>query len=138
MGAVTRAIYERLASDPVLTAMLATYRGQPAIFTAPPPGGAPFPMIVTIGNVSDEPDDTKTSRGREIRRDIACYTEAKGSMADVEAIAERVRQLFHRVLIPVDGYRVWLAQASGPVLAETDQSVYGLVVSIRLRMQEID
>lgn len=137
MGAVTRAIYDRLASDSVLTAMLAVYRGRPAIFTAPPPGDAPYPMIVTIGNVTDDPDDTKTSRGREVRRDIGCYTKATGSMADLEAVAERVRQLFHRATLAVDGYRVWLCEASGPVLGETDQTVYGLVVTVRLRMQEV-
>lgn len=137
MGAVTRAIYDRLASDSVLTAMLAVYRGRPAIFTAPPPGDAKFPMIVTVGNVTDTPDDTKTTRGREVRRDIACYTRATGSMAEVEAIAERVRQLFHRVTLPVDGHRVWLCEASGPVLGETDGTVYGLVVTVRLRMQEV-
>ncbi|HEY8414407.1 MAG TPA: DUF3168 domain-containing protein [Thermaerobacter sp.] len=137
MGAITKAIYDRLAGDDTLRSMLATYEGQPAIFTAPPPGKSPYPMIVTTGNATDSPDDTKTSRGREIWRDITCYTEATGSMADVEAIAERVRQLFHRAKIPVDGYQVWLSEASGPIPAETDQTVYGLVVTVRLRMQEV-
>ena len=137
MSAITQAIRDRLAGDPVLRSMLATYDGEPAIFTAPPPGDAPYPMIVTMGQVSDEPDDTKNSRGREIRRDISCYTEATGSMEDVEAIAERVRQLFHRAPIQVPGYHVWLSEVSGPILGETDGSVYGLVLTLRLRMEEV-
>lgn len=137
MGALTKAIYERLASDPELRAMLATYQGHPAIFTGDPPGDAQFPMILVHGPHSDTPDDTKTSLGREVMRDIACYTEGTGSVADVEAIAERVRQLFHRASLPVDGYRVWLVQASGPTTSsDRDDKVQGRVVTLRLRMQQ--
>ncbi|HEY8414807.1 MAG TPA: DUF3168 domain-containing protein [Thermaerobacter sp.] len=137
MAALTQALYGRLAGDPELRSMLGTYEGQPAIFTAPPPGDAPYPMIVSLGAVSDTPDDTKTSRGREVQRDITCYTLADGSMAQVETLAERVRQLLHRQPLAVDGYHVWLAEVSGPILAETDNTVYGLTLTVRLRMEEV-
>ncbi|ADU50169.1 hypothetical protein Tmar_0044 [Thermaerobacter marianensis DSM 12885] len=140
MAALTQALYDRLAGDTELRTMLGTYKGQPAIFTAPPPGDAgeaAYPMIVTLGAVSDTPDDTKTSRGREVQRDITCYTLADGSMSQVEAIAERVRQLLHRQPLAVDGYHVWLAEVNGPILAETDDTVYGLTLTVRLRMEEV-
>jgi len=140
MAALTKALYERLAGDATLQGMLGTYRGQPAIFTAPPPGdadGDAYPMIVTMGAISDAPDDTKTSRGREVQREITCYALADGTMAVVEAVAERVRKLLHRQPLAVEGWQVWLAEVSGPTLAETSETVYGLALTVRLRMEEV-
>ncbi|MGE5589202.1 MAG: hypothetical protein ACM3ZA_01025 [Bacillota bacterium] len=138
MGAITAGIYGVLSEDATLRGMLGTYQGAPAIFTVEPvPGDAPLPMIVTPGQVSDVPDDTYDSLGRDLLRDIRCYTEATGSTAQVEAIAERVRALFHRQQVPVAGYGGVLAEASGPILAPTDTTVYGLVVTVRLRLRQI-
>ena len=56
---LTEALYDRLTGDATLTALLATYNGDPAVFTTDPaPGDAELPYIVTAGHVSDEPFDT--------------------------------------------------------------------------------
>ena len=53
MSAVTEAIYDALAGDATLVAMLATYGGEPAIFTTDPaPGDAELPYIVSAGEVA--------------------------------------------------------------------------------------
>ena len=67
MGLITEAIYDRLANDEALTAMLSTYEGEPGVFTTDPvPGAAVLPYVVTAGQVWARPFDTKTTRGREL------------------------------------------------------------------------
>ncbi len=131
------AIYDRLASDATLTAMLSTYGGAPAVFTADPaPGDAELPYIVTAGQTADAPFDTKTTRGREVWRDVRCYAAASGSCVIVDQIAERVRVLVHRSPLTVDSHTNWLAEVSGPIAADEDD-VYGRVLTLRLIMEEV-
>jgi len=135
---ITRALYARLAGDATLTAQLATYEGRPAIFMMDPaPGDAVLPYIVAAGAIAQTPWDTKTTRGREITRDVRCYAPAGGSVVTVEAIAERVRTLLHRQpLTTVAGF-VWvLADCSGPVVAD-EQNAYGRILTIRWLMEEV-
>jgi len=117
--------------------MLTTYNGQPAIFTTDPvPGDAKLPYIVTAGHVADTPWDTATGVGREILRDIRCYVDATGSMAQIENIAERVRQLFNWQRIQVEGYETVIATCTGPIIGETDGESFGLIITVRLFVLE--
>jgi hypothetical protein len=132
MTPLTQAIYNRMAGDTTLTSMLSVYRGSPAIFTADPvPPDAKRPFIVAAGAVNDSAFDTKTSRGREVSRDIRVYTDATGSFAGLEQISDRVRTLFHRYAIAVIGFSTLVAQASGPTVVPTDPQVQGMSVSVR-------
>lgn len=138
MSVFTAAVYDRLRNDTALAAMLSTYNGRPAIFTTEPiPGDAALPYIVTAGHVSDAPWDTKTSRGRDIMRDIRCYTEATGSMVAVESMAERVRQMFHQQKIPVEGHSNVMTACTGPIIGPTDGTAYGLIVTVRFILEEV-
>ena len=137
MSAVTEAIYDALAGDGTLTALLTTYGGEPAIFTTDPaPGDAELPYIVSAGEVAQTPFDTKTTRGRAVVRDVRCYTEASGSAVAVEAIAERVRALLHRQTLAISDFECVVADCSGPVAAD-GQDAYGRIVSIRLTIEEV-
>ena len=136
MSILTRAIYDRLAGDATLTGLLASYKGLPAIFTVDPaPGDAALPYIVSAGEVSQAPNDTKTTRGRSIMRDVRCYAEADGSAVVVEAIAERVRELLHRQPLEIDGYRWILSDVTGPVAAD-EQDAYARIITLSLIAQE--
>ena len=137
MSLLAAALYDELAGDATLVAMLATYDGQPALFTTDPaPGDADLPYIVTAGAVSQAAADTKQTLGREIRRDVRCYTEATGSAVEVEAIAERVRALLHRQPLTISNF-VWiLAECSGPFAAD-EPDAYGRIVSVRMRVEEL-
>lgn len=138
MGAITAAFYNRLSGDATLAGMLAAYQGSPAVFTDPDvPEGAMPPYVHSAGNVAASPFDTKTSRGREITRDIACVVAAAGGMAACEAIAERVRVLFHRHRLDVAGYGTMIAEASGPIAVPTDGTRYALAVTVRLVVMEV-
>lgn len=132
MSLITEALYERLAGDYELASMLASYAGSPAIFTIdPPPGDATLPYIITAGEVSQAPFDTKTGQGRDLRRDVRCYAPASGSAVVIEAIAERVRALLHRQPLEVDGFGIFVAECQGPIAAD-EEDAYGRIVSVRM------
>lgn len=137
MSAFTQAIYDVLANDATLAGLLATYGGEPAIFTTdPPPGDAELPYIVSAGQVSQAPFDTKLTRGRDLRRDVRCYAAASGSAVEVEAIAERVRALLHREVMVITGF-VWiLGECLGPFAADESEA-YGRIVTVRLLVEEL-
>lgn len=136
MSILTPGIYDKLAGDATLTGLLSTYKGSPAVFTTDPaPGDATKPYIVTAGEVSQAPFDTKTTRGRDAIRDVRCYAEASGSAVVIEAIVERVRALLHRQAIVIDGYTWLISDVTGPIVAD-ERDTYGRIVSLRLRAQE--
>jgi len=136
MGLVTEAIHDRLVGDGELETLLASYGGEPAVFTVDPvPGDAELPYVVTVGQVWARPFDSKTTRGRELMRDVRCYSEADGSAALIEAIAERVRTLLHRQPLTIEGFGVWLTECSGPV-SVNEPDAYGRIVSVRMSMME--
>jgi len=134
---LSAAMYQLLAGDATLVGMVSTYNGGPAIFTVDPaPGDAVLPYIITAGAVAQTAADTKTTLGREITRDVRCYTAASGSAQVVEAMAERVRALLHRQVLTIAGF-VWvMAECSGPIQAD-EQDAYGRIVTVRMVVEEI-
>jgi len=136
MSILTAAIYNKLANDGTLTALLAAYGSEPAVFTTDPvPGNASLPYIVTAGEVTQAPFDTKQTRGRSLIRDVRCYAAADGSAAVVEQIAERVRTLLHRQVLVIDGYSWMLSDCAGPIVAD-DDDIYGRIISVSVIAQE--
>lgn len=134
---LTGALYDLLAADGTLVALVADYNGSPAIFTTDPaPGDAVEPYIVAAGHVSDVPFDTKTENGREVQRDVRCYDKADGSAVTVEAMAERVRELLHRQPLLVDGFQWMLSECMGPVVAD-ERDAYARIVTVRWIAQEV-
>jgi hypothetical protein len=137
VSAFTKAIYDALAADATLVAMLATYEGSPAIFTSDPaPGDTALPMVVSAGEVSQVPNDTKTSRGRSLIRDVRCYADASGSEVVIEAIAERVRAILHRQPLSIDGFTWLISDVTGPVIAN-EPDYMGRILSLSLTAQEV-
>jgi hypothetical protein len=134
---ITSALYDQLANDHTLTAMLADYGGEPAVFTIDPaPGDAQLPYIITAGAVAVSAFDTKLTRGRTITRDVRCYAAASGSAATIEAIAERVRELLHRQVLTIAGFAWLWAECSGPIQAD-EQDAYGRIVTVRMTIEEV-
>lgn len=127
-------IHARLAADPTLVALLSTYRGQPAVVVGDEdtlPEDIICPFVIIAGPTYVEPDDAKNADGRETEITIRVYTDATGSTVAVEAIAERVRALLHRLPHGLaDG--AWMARVSGPVVAPTDSTLYGRELVVRV------
>jgi len=133
---LTAAIYDKLTADATLTAMLTSYNGSPAVFTIDPvPGDAVRPYLVTAGEAVQTPFDTKTTRGRDVIRDVRCYADADGSAVVIEAIAERVRAVLHRQPLTIAGFDWILSDCSGPIVAD-ERDVYGRIISVSLKAQE--
>lgn len=136
MSILTQAMYDVMAGDATLVALLNTYGGEAAIFTTEPaPGDAAMPYVVTAGEVAQEPFDTKMTRGRIATRDVRCYAPEGGSAATVESMAERVRTLFHRQEITVSDYEWVMCECTGPIAAD-EQDAYGRIVTVRMMLQE--
>ncbi len=137
MNALTQVLYDELAGDAALAALLATYGGLPAIFTTDPaPGDATLPYLVTAGSIAEAPFDSKTTLGREVLRDVRCYAAASGSAETVEKIAARVRMLLHRQALVIPGFVWFLSECAGPTVAD-EQDAYGRVVTVNLKMEEL-
>lgn len=131
------AIYTHLTGDSTLTGMLAVYRNAPAVFMeSPVPDDARRPFVV-INSVSDVPLDTLAEEGREVIRDIGCYADYTGSQGPVLAITERVRELFHHRTVAVNGYSNFITTVSGIILAPTDRTISGRIVSVRFSLRKI-
>jgi len=136
MSATSAAFEDRLKGDGTMAGLLNAYGGEPAVFTIDPaPGDAELPYIVTAGEVSQAPFDTKTTRGRRIVRDIRCYASAAGSAVTVEAIAERARALFHRQALTIAGFRWVWAECTGPIVAD-ERDAYGRIVTVSMTVEE--
>jgi hypothetical protein len=136
MSILTAALFNHLAGDGPLTAMLTDYKSGPGIFTIDPvPGDAVLPYIVTAGEVTQTPWDTKNTRGRFILRDVRIYAPADGSVVLVEAIAERVRSLLHRQTLTIAGFKWIISDVSGPIVAD-EPGVYGRILTLSLKAQE--
>lgn len=140
MSVITSAIYDKLAADATLVGLISTYEGNPAIFTTDPaPGDAQLPYVVSAGEVAQAPLDTKTTRGRDLIRDVRCYAPGDrdgGSVILAEAIAERVRALLHRQALIINGFSWWVSDCAGPVAAD-EPDAYGRVISLTMKIQEV-
>jgi hypothetical protein len=132
-----KAIYDKLKADATLTALLSTYKNEPAIFTVDPaPEGASLPYIVISPILEQAPFDTKNSRGRSLRIDVRCYADATGSSVIIEAISERVRTLLHRGELTINDHAWMWSLCFGPISAdETD--AYGRIITLQVTVEEL-
>lgn len=136
MSILTAAIYDVLAGDAQLVGMLESYKGLPGVFTTHPvPGDAQAPYVVTVGEVVQVPFDTKTSRGRDLIRDVRAYAPANGDNVTVEAIIERARWLLHRRPLAVAGFGWVLSNVTGPIAVD-ESNYYGRSISVSVKLQE--
>ena len=134
---IEKAVFDKLEGDATLTAMLATYEGDAAIFTIDPaPGDAVLPYIVAASVPVQTPFDSKLTRGRTAWIDVRCYSGATGSAQNVDAIAERVRALLHREPLLIDDH-IWLwSECTGPVSAN-EADAYGRIVTLKVTFEEL-
>jgi hypothetical protein len=138
MSILTATIFDILASDAPLVAMLSEYQGAPAIFTTDPVPGdkeVKLPYIVTAGEVSQSPWDTKNTRGRQLIRDVRFYAPADGSAVLIEAMVERGRALLHRQPLVINGFKWVISDCGGPIVAD-ESGAYGRILSLSLKAQE--
>lgn len=124
------ALHARLADDASIRSMVAEYRGAPAIFTSVTvPSDASRPYIIISGSASDIDDGADDVELRSIERDIGCYADNTGSIAFIDELAEAVRASLHGSSFTIGDKRVLVCRCSGPLVAPTDDSVVGRIVT---------
>ena len=154
MNALDYAVIGMLRADVVIQELLYSYNGTPAILTfvpAPevdpgPPPTIPYPFIVTEDCVSDVPDETKTTTGHRMKKDIRCYDLETSDPSKIQTIGMRVHDIFHRQEKTLQNYilnsgdaelfTVTQCWANGPRIAphNVDEYVQGRIVTLNLRL----
>jgi hypothetical protein len=133
--ALQNAMHERLSTDAVIASGVTPYRSKPAVFSELPVQGWTDPdavYIVISPPVNDDPRDSKnTTRAREVMHDVSVYGPQTGDSSLVDTLAERVRDLLHREPLTVSGYGTLIASCTGPIIAPTDDLIYGRIVMVR-------
>lgn len=136
-------IHARLSGDAALAADLSFYDAAPAIFSERGPDGfmfeGPTAAVIIAAPTGNEPDDTLTEFGREVRQDVRLYANDTGSSALLDRAAERVRSLFHarHADLSITGGKVVGSRVTGPVAAPTtDPSLIGRRLTLQLTLEE--
>jgi hypothetical protein len=157
MNALNYAVVGMIQADPVMQALLYSYGGSPAVFTfipvpevdPGPPPVLPLPFIVTEDSVSDVFDDTTTTVGHKIKKDIRCYDLETNDPTKIQTIAMRIKDIFHRqestmtkyILNSGDAelFTVTQCWANGPRPAphQVDEYVQGRIITLNIRLTRI-
>ena len=103
-------LHGRLAEDLPLAALLASYRGGPAVFSEKVPPDASPPWVLIEGVVRDSSEDCRGLRLRRQEVRLRCLDRGSEGGGRLQAIAARVRALLHG-----EG----MAAASGALLAQS-------------------
>lgn len=127
---LNRALVKHLRADPTLAAQLGSFRGHPAIFASSPvpePTTKPFVLLQSVSDVNLE---TKNRTVREVTEDIGIYDDEDGSAADVEFIAEYIREKL-RTPFSVPDWSMSGLSLSGPFLNDSDE-FHGRILTARI------
>ena len=135
-------LYDALAADATLTALLAEYGGspsEPAIFSGDvipvdfDIGADTKPALIVGPIVSQDDEDDFDGRQRVSVIDVRLYAKAAESASDIDAAAERARIVLHRQILPETGGEAPFCRVSGPVSAPTSSpEIAGRRLSARL------
>jgi hypothetical protein len=144
MRAIIDALFDRLEASAVLASGLASYRGELALFAADTvPADAPRPYATIYGPIGASNFDTKTGArseepaagtGHILAFDLNFFADAEGDPRLVEQLATAAGEAIHRqhAALAASGWTVLVASAQAPVIAPTDDSIYGRRVPISL------
>src|SRR5690606_19410758 len=95
--------------------------------------------VIIAAPTRNEPDATLTELGWIVVRDVRVYAKHTGSNARIDALALRLRALFHlkQDEMTIDGGTVTGCTVTGPVAAPTtDPSLVGRRITLRLTLEE--
>lgn len=126
----TQAIFDAMDGDSVLAGLLPDFRGRDNIHTGETvPPDAPRPYIWTFGDITNIPFDTKDIKGREVTRDIWIVANATGSEVEVMTIANRVRDLFNRLVLTIGKSNI-VTIVNGPRVGPSTKDLTARIVTV--------
>lgn len=112
-----------LIGNSTITADLGTWTNSPAIHTRRPvPDDTGYPCIVVSANISRGDQDGVNDFRPVVVIDVTTYGKASDDYRQVETVANRIYDLFHRQRdsISVTGYSVTEITCTGPIVAPAD------------------
>lgn len=127
----TQAIFDAMEGDSLLQALLAPlFRGRINVHTGKTvPPDAPRPYIWTYGDITNIPFDAKDIKGREVTRDIWAVADDTGSEVQVMDIANRVRDLFNRLVLNIGASNI-ITSVNGPRVGPSSKDLTARIVTI--------
>lgn len=141
MTDIAVALRNAIIADATIAGLLSTYRSRPAVFMRhPAPSGAKYPYVLSGSDVTVRDEDFIRAPKPIVVRNISVYGEQKAHFREVEQIARRLRELFHRNprALQVDGFHVIEITVIGPFDAPvSDDQNAGKAVSLTVRLQPI-
>lgn len=131
-----------ILADADITALLGVWNSEPAVFTRrPTPENAPYPMAIVSPDISIGNQDMLRTQVMVVRRDVSVYGEQPRDYRTVEALAYKLKTLFHRNKFSIDvspGFQLIDIVADGPIPAPSDsKDLVGRMVLLRLRLRDL-
>ena len=135
-------IREAILGDMVITPLLSTYLGDPAVFTRTPvPGGADYPMIVISRNVIKVNQDGVHDYRPTVAYQIATYGKNSAPPEQYRAIstiAYEIRTLLHRQHnLSLTDWTITDQVCSGPVDQPSADQITARVVTLTARLAQL-
>lgn len=127
------ALFSAISAAPGLSALLAQYRGAPAIFSGdviPQDFDIEAKPCVIVGPIQSNTDaDDFSAPNRFVTVAVRIYARSSASSAAIDEVARRVRVAIHRKILSDEGF----GPVSGPVSASTSgPEIAGRRMEIRL------
>lgn len=139
---LSQPLRDAIVASADIVALLATYAGEPAVFSsAPAPGNAAYPFILISDDVDKIEEDGLSDFRPSVEREISVYV--NNAIPEKYRVADQViylvRTLFHRrrTAITVTGWHVVDIQVSGPVPTSQDDQTEGRVVTLTVRLAKL-
>lgn len=131
-------VHARLSDDLALAALLADYRGQPAVFSDRVPPDARPPWILIEGSVADAPADTRGLRLRALELSLRCLDKAEAGGGSLDAVAARARALLHGEELAAAGGAVLAQSCAGPLAQAPAAGFLQRRLTLRLLLNEVE
>lgn len=131
----TQAIFDAMEGDSLLQSLLPQFRGRINVHTGKTiPPDAPRPYIWSWGDITNLPFDTKDIIGREVTRDIWIVADDTGSEVEVMDIANRVRDLFNRLVMTIGAANL-VTIVNGPRVGASTEDLTARIVTVDFTYQ---
>lgn len=138
MNAEEAAIYTLLVGTASITSKIGTYGGNPAVFTgeAPEQFDTEANAFVVLNGVAAPIWDTHDTPGYQTMIDVRCYAPRTGSVKELNALTQAVREAIHWASPSVTGRVLVNLAAIGVSILPEETHVVGRVVTAQMTTQE--
>ena len=131
-------LHRHLAADLPLAALLASYRGRPAVFTERVPPDAEPPWILIEGILRDVAEDGRGVRLRRVEVGLRCLDRAAAGGGRLWAVAARARVLLHGEALAAASGAFLAPACSGPVAEAAEPGFLQRRLDLSLLLNDVE